>query len=198
MLQGESGSSLVNLPVVAVGSNEEHAFGGARAIVSGAPKALERAGLKLRAVSELFETPCFPAGYGPDFVNSVVLVETAKTPGEILLVLHEVEAEFRRERRQRWGPRTLDLDLIAVGRAILPDAARQEHWMKLPADEQARSAPEQLILPHPRMQDRAFVLIPMAQLVPEWTHPATGKSVKQMVDALPVAQKAEIRPIAEI
>ena len=196
MLQGKSGPSPVTLPVVAVGSNEETAFGGAREIVSRAPAALEAAGLKPRATSELFETPCFPAGYGPDFVNSVVLLESDLPPERILAVLHRVEAEFGRKRRQRWGPRTLDLDLIALGGVILPDATELRRWMELPPEAQTREVPDRLILPHPRLQERAFVLIPMAQLVPEWRHPLTGMRVREMIEALPEAEKAAIRPIS--
>ena len=195
MLQGESRPLLATLPLVAIGSNEQHDFGGAREIVKAAPDALEKAGLRVCARSELFETPCFPVGFGPDFVNSVVILDTDKSPVEILQVLHRVEADFRRVREKRWGPRTLDLDLIAVGEAILPDIKTQRHWMELPPEAQLRATPGQLILPHPRLQERAFVLIPMARLAAGWRHPVTGKSVKQMLDALPEAEKAEIRPI---
>ncbi len=195
MLQEESDPLLATLPVVAMGSNEEYAFGGACEIVARAPAALEAAGLKLRAMSELLETPCFPPGHGPDFVNAAALFETDLAPERILEVLHRVEAEFRRERHRRWGPRTLDLDLIAVGGVILPGAAELRRWIDLPPEAQLREAPEQLILPHPRLQDRAFVLIPMAQIVPEWRHPLTGKTVRQMLADLPEAQKAAIRPI---
>ena len=198
MLQEESGSFLNTLPLVAIGSNEQEAFGGARAIVTAALRALEAAGLPVRAASGLFATPCFPAGFGPDFVNAVALVETTLAPAAILTRLHAVEADFRRKREKRWGPRTLDLDLVSVGATILPDRATQRYWMDLPAEQQRKQVPEQLILPHPRLQDRAFVLIPMARLVPEWKHPVTGNTVNQMVAALPEAEKAAIRPLAPL
>ncbi len=196
MLQGESRSKLRALPLVAIGSNEDKAFGGAKMIVEAAIEALGAAGLEVRAASQLFETPCFPAGNGPDFVNAVVAVATCLSPDEILQVLHEIEAGFRRERRQRWAPRSLDLDLLAVGCAVLPDPETQGQWMDLPMERQIREAPEQLVLPHPRLQDRGFVLIPMAQIAPNWQHPILGKTVNQMLEALPEAEKADIRPIA--
>ncbi|MGB5869305.1 MAG: 2-amino-4-hydroxy-6-hydroxymethyldihydropteridine diphosphokinase, partial [Albidovulum sp.] len=95
----------------------------------------------------------------------------------------------------RWGARTVDLDLLAWGGEILPDDATLSHWIDLPAGEQRQKTPEDLILPHPRLQDRAFVLIPFADVDATWCHPLTGKSVSAMIEALPEAQKAEIRPI---
>lgn len=198
MLQEESGSFLITLPIVALGSNEETEFGGAEAIVRSAFAALEKAGLALRAASDLFATPCFPAGFGPDFVNAVVVLEPGRSAQEIMTILHRIEADFRRKREHRWGPRTLDLDLIAMGETILPDLATQRHWQELAPERQMQLAPDQLILPHPRLQDRAFVLIPMAQLVANWKHPVIGKTVNQMLAALPEAEKADIRPLARL
>ena len=114
---------------------------------------------------------------------------------DILAVLHGIEAEAGRVRDIRWGARTLDLDLIAVGGAILPDAQVQKDWMTMPSDRQVQVTPDELILPHPRLQDRAFVLIPLADICPGWRHPVTGASVSDMLRALPDADKAAIRPI---
>jgi 2-amino-4-hydroxy-6-hydroxymethyldihydropteridine diphosphokinase len=91
--------------------------------------------------------------------------------------------------------RTLDLDLLALGDSVLPDAAVQDRWRNLPAADQARIAPDQLILPHPRMQDRAFVLIPLADVAPDWCHPLLGLTVAQMVSCLPAEDRAAIAPI---
>lgn len=152
-------------------------------------------GLKLRSVSRLFATPCFPAGAGPDYVNAVAELETPLDAPEILAILHGVEAEFGRERQGRWTGRTLDLDLIAHGDSILPDRATWNRWHDLPPDQQARTAPEQLILPHPRLQDRAFVLVPLMDIAPDWRHPVLGKTVAEMVAALPRSEIDAVRPI---
>ena len=66
----------------------------------------------LRAVSRFLKTPCFPAGAGPDYVNAVISVSYEGSPSELIALLHVVEAEFMRVRDQRWGMRTLDLDLL--------------------------------------------------------------------------------------
>jgi 2-amino-4-hydroxy-6-hydroxymethyldihydropteridine diphosphokinase len=91
--------------------------------------------------------------------------------------------------------RTLDLDLLALGDSVLPDAATQEHWRNLPLADQKRLAPDGLILPHPRLQDRAFVLVPLADVAPDWRHPLTGQTVAAMTASLPAAERAAMRPM---
>ena len=157
--------------------------------------ALVRQGLEVVALSRFFATPCFPMGAGPDYINAAaVLAMNGKNDcTSLLAILHVVEAEFGRERVQRWGMRTLDIDLLAVGDLVLPDAETQECWRTLPADAQIGSTPNRLILPHPRLQDRAFVLVPLADVAPGWVHPLTGQSVKQMLEALPAADRDAVK-----
>jgi len=95
-------------------------------------------------------------------------------------------------RTTRWGERTLDLDLIACGDQILPDSDTQDHWRSLPLGEQKKRTPDQLILPHPRVQDRAFVLVPLLEVAPEWVHPRLGQSVREMLGALPAEDVAQV------
>ncbi len=178
--------------MVVLGSNEEIRFGGARRIVEKAMSAIGQAGLPIIARSNLYETPCFPKGYGPDYVNAAVLVQTALPPERILFMLHAIENDFQRERAERWGARSLDLDLAAMGGRIEPDTATVQAWIDLPLDDQKTTAPKQLILPHPRLQDRAFVLIPLADIAPDWRHPILGKTIADMLESLPEAEKAAI------
>lgn len=123
------------------------------------------------------------------------MVETTLTARDLLARLHDVEAKLGRVRRLRWGPRVCDLDLIAYGDAVLPDIETVQAFMREGAT--TAEAPEQMILPHPRMQERAFVLAPLADIAPDWHHPIIGRTVTEMLAALPAALREEVTVIAE-
>ena len=153
---------------------------------------LKERGLVIRCQSRFFKTPAFPAGSGPDFVNAAAVIETDANAYDLLAHLHHVEAQMGRARGQRWGARTLDLDLIAFGAQVLPDAQTHRYWRELSLETQKTAVPPELILPHPRLEERAFVLVPMLDVAPEWCHPVTGLSVREMHDALPQAALREV------
>lgn len=165
--------------------------------IAAAAGALAEEGLAVLALSRLYATPCFPAGAGPDYVNAAAVLDRGEVIdlASILAALHRVEARFGRERAQRWGMRTLDIDLLAMGDSVLPDAETQDGWRKLAAEAQIRTTPDRLILPHPRLQDRAFVLVPLADVAPRWVHPRTGLTVLQMLEALPLADREAVKPL---
>lgn len=183
--------------LVAFGANLPFEGERPESTIGRAIKALSKEGLSVLTVSRFYVTPCFPAGSGPDYVNAaaVLAIGPDVDAGSILDRLHAVEARFGRVREQRWGMRTLDLDLLALGDSVLPDAATQDHWRALPPDAQVRTAPDRLVLPHPRLQDRAFVLVPLADVAPDWVHPRTGESVSQMLAALPAADRDAVKPL---
>ena len=156
---------------------------------------LAQEGVSVDAVSRFFLTPCFPAGAGPDYVNAAITATSRMSPDILLQLLHEIETEFGRNRKTRWGQRTLDLDLIAFGDRILPDLEGYHAWESLPVDRQQLSAPDRLGLPHPRMQDRAFVLVPLMDIAPDWRHPVSGLTIRTMVAALPEADIDAVRPL---
>jgi len=116
-----------------------------------------------------------PASDQPWFTNGVIRVATTDAPGAILEILHDIEREAGRTRRQRWEARILDLDLLAV-------------------DDQVLDQPDGPILPHPRLADRSFVVLPLAEVATDWRHPITGQSPAEMVEALPSTSKITILP----
>lgn len=171
--------------IVALGANQS---GGGRTLemtLGQAIQSMSESGAVIRSRSRFFQTPCFPAGAGPDYLNAAVLIEAEWTPAQALGILHDIEQDFGRERVQRWGQRTLDLDMIAYDDLVAPDLETYQQWRDLPMETQKMRAPEQLILPHPRLQDRAFVLVPMADVAPNWVHPVTGRTLSEMLARLP-------------
>ena len=184
-----------NFALVALGSNQTFDGLGPSRVLEAAIAALEAAGFVIRARSRYYNTPAFPPGSGPDFVNAVIEVETGGDAAAVLAQLHAVEAQMGRQRVVRWGVRTLDLDLIAMGDAVLPDAQTHQYWRELPLEVQKTATPAQLILPHPRLAERAFVLVPLMDVAPDWVHPVLGLSVMDMLEQHSTDARAEIRPL---
>ena len=128
---------------------------------------LRPAGLRLAAVSRWYETAPEPPSNQPNYVNGAARLEGETEPEALLAALHAIEAEAGRVRTVRNAARPLDLDLIAM-------------------DGLVRETPP--ILPHPRAHLRAFVLMPLRDVAPEWRDPITGRTPGEMLAALPGAQ----------
>lgn len=148
--------------------------------------------LKLHAVSRWYRTAAYPSGSGPDFLNGVACLKTQLNAVQVLEHLHAVEQKMGRKRDGRWGPRVIDLDLLDAGGQVLPDLPTYENWRDLPPTRQISDAPDTLILPHPRLHERSFVLFPLRDVAPDWIHPVSGKSVSELINELPAAQRNEI------
>jgi 2-amino-4-hydroxy-6-hydroxymethyldihydropteridine diphosphokinase len=179
----------------ALGSNVTSSAGNPVETLRSALFRLSQGPLSLTGISRFYRTPAWPPGSGDDYVNAAATFTAVLSPAGILGHLHAVEAEHGRHRAGRWMARTLDLDLLYCDDRVHPDAASLRAWIDLPPERQRRETPDGLILPHPRLQDRAFVLIPLAEIAPAWRHPMTGETVAAMAAARPAAEKQDIQPL---
>ena len=184
------------MALIALGGNVPYNGLDSFALIRRALGEIVSLGAPLLATSRFYATPAFPPGSGPDFVNAAAAVSWSDSPENLLELLHRVESGFGRERNARWSARTLDLDLLALDDTVLPNAATLGTWIALPADQQMTRTPDTLLLPHPRLHERAFVLMPLADVAPEWRHPILGRTVAELLDALPMAEKQAIKPIS--
>ena len=132
-----------------------------------------REGITVREVSRFYRTPAWGREDQPDFINAVALLETSLTPRALLERLLEVETEFGRHRPdgERWGPRTLDLDLLLYGDAVIDEPG--------------------LRVPHPHLHERAFALVPLLDVLPEARIPGYGAAR----DAVSVLEMSNIRSL---
>lgn len=159
--------------LVALGSNSNGPWGSPEETVERALRRLDQGGIRLMRASRLVVTAPFGVTDQPDFVNAVAEIETALGPEALLAALHAIEREAGRERTLRWGPRTLDLDLLDHHGAI-------------------RHAPPP-VLPHPGIAERIFVLAPIAEIAPQWRHPGTGLTAAEMLERLDPQGEGRLR-----
>jgi 2-amino-4-hydroxy-6-hydroxymethyldihydropteridine diphosphokinase len=143
---------------------------------------LDDAGLTARRVSPFLKTKAFPPSDQPDFVNAVLLADEIagpRAPDEILAALHRIERDLGRVREVPWGPRPIDLDLLAVG-----DLVTAGYWEAAARGDKPGEASGPFILPHPRLHLRRFVLEPLCAIAPEWRHPALGMTASALLARL--------------
>jgi 2-amino-4-hydroxy-6-hydroxymethyldihydropteridine diphosphokinase len=154
------------LSFIALGSNVAGRFASPAEAVETAIRVIQDIEIKMVSRSRLYRSAAWPDPADPEFINAMISVETSLAPNALLARLHAVEAEFGRERRQVNAPRTLDLDIVDfAGRVSAPG--------------------DSPILPHPRLADRVFVLLPLAEVAPDWRHPVTGAAIGDLIRALP-------------
>jgi 2-amino-4-hydroxy-6-hydroxymethyldihydropteridine diphosphokinase len=145
------------LSAVALGSN----LGDSKAILEASIETLKvTPGIILKAKSSFYNTKAIGPPQ-PDYINACVVLEVEMNPQLLLVTLLQIEKKFGRVRQEYWGARSLDLDLLLYDNLILhtPD----------------------LQIPHPRMRERAFVLVPLAEIAPDWVEPVSGCTISELV-----------------
>jgi 2-amino-4-hydroxy-6-hydroxymethyldihydropteridine diphosphokinase len=150
--------------VIALGANLPSQAGAPRETLLAALERLLQYGVHVVSVSPFYATKAWPDPNDPPFVNAVSLIDTELSPRELMTALHGVETSFGRKRSAQNAPRTLDLDLI---------------------DYAGRVQDGPPVLPHPRMDSRSFVLVPLADVAPGWRHPVSGETVEELIAMLP-------------
>jgi len=155
--------------LVGLGSNIAGPWGMPQETVLRALQELNVAPLHLEKSSKLIVTKPFGKTDQPDFVNAVAIISTKLKPEPLLQKLHAIEQAAGRQRRERWGPRSLDLDILVYQNLIT---------------DNVDSTLGSLQLPHPGIAERRFVLEPIAEIAPEWRHPETNLSAHDMLKKL--------------
>lgn len=192
MLQAKSDRTNQKIVYLAFGANKSGRFGCICEIIRASYELLHDKYLTEIKYSPFYKTPAFPAGSGPDYVNTVIKAETTLSPNQLLAALHNVENHLGRERTQRWGARVIDIDLLDYDGCILPTPEIYHYWRDMPLELQKTTWPEGLILPHPRIQDRGFVLIPLRAVAPHWVHPVTGVDIDTLIANIDPQELQEI------
>jgi len=147
----------MSFTAIGLGSNVGDRLGALRRALS----LMKRKGIEIIKKSDVFETPPVGLTDQPRFLNACVLVKTSMGPQLLLAQLKEIEVAVGRQDRGQWGPREIDLDILYIDDLAIRDG--------------------ELEIPHPRMHERAFVLLPLSQIAPHWRHPILGKTVEELL-----------------
>ena len=150
--------------LIALGANLPSPAGNPADTINAAFAAFAVRSITIENQSGFYRSAAWPNPNDPPFINAVASVRTALSPADLLTALHAIESSFGRRRTEPNAPRTLDLDILDY-------------------DGRVEQGPP--VLPHPRMESRAFVLLPLRDVAPDWRHPVSGRPISELIAALP-------------
>lgn len=156
---------------IGLGANLPSKYGPPLITLKAALEMLPDKGVRVDRVSRFWRTAPVPVSNQPDFINAVACLDYKGGAEDLLKILQDLEHEFGRVRNEKNAPRCLDLDILDFRSEIVEIAS--------------------LSVPHPRMAERAFVLYPLQELAPDWTHPVSGAHITHLIKTLPEDQNAD-------
>jgi 2-amino-4-hydroxy-6-hydroxymethyldihydropteridine diphosphokinase len=174
---------VVQTLLLALGANRAGAWGSPEETLERARCELVGAGLRIRVSSRLYQTVPLGPGRQPCYLNAVLLADARLAPAALLRLMKRLERSAGRRVGARWGPRCLDID-------ILDFAGRRFGWVRR---HRAHRSPRRLILPHPEIHRRAFVLVPLLEVAPHWQHPTLSTKGRTLLERLPDVSRRGVR-----
>ncbi len=164
-------SGVCKLILIGLGANLDGPHGPPDMALKACVGLFKEHGVGVGKASSIWKTAPVPVSDQPWYRNAVCMIETDLGPLALLAEIKRIEREFGREVSEINAPRVIDLDILTYQGMVMEEA--------------------DLVLPHPRMCERAFVLYPLQEVAPGWHHPVVGKTVDQMIAELPLGQKFE-------
>ena len=165
--------------LLALGSNLNSSFGDRFHNLDLAIDYFEKYEIKVVKKSSFYESPSYPNKKLPKFINRVVQIETKLDPINLASVIIFIEEKLERKRFKKNDPRTCDIDIVDYKNKTLKFKYKNLHFE----------------VPHTQLQNRSFVLLPIQEIAPKWTHPATKESIKVLIDRLSIEDKNSILKI---
>lgn len=180
---------------ISYGANVAGPFGSPADTFKFALEELRTLDFVIEKKSVLYSSLAFPNSEEPKYLNGCLELNVNCSAVELLGFLKSIEIKMGRRENLRWSPRICDLDLLSYSNIVLPSYEVFNYWYKMPLKKQILTKPNELLLPHPRLQDRAFVLKPLMEFAADWMHPVSNLSVKEMFESLPQAERDSVLPI---
>lgn len=178
--------------LISFGANIPGPFGSPADTLNHALQEFHLESLLIENKSSFYSSLSFPDLQKPKYINGCLQISVNCEADDVLGRLKSIEKRMGRQQEYRWASRICDLDLLSFGNKVAPTPEIFNYWYKMQLKNQILKKPNQLLLPHPRIQDRAFVLKPLLEFAASWTHPVLHMTVTEMFNFLPEEQRDSV------